>query len=78
MPPLVPSFRRFVLTSALDAFATNPLPDVWCAISEFNFLVLAVTEKVDRRKINENNLRQIENDWRSLMLKLFAEFFDAI
>jgi hypothetical protein len=33
---------------------------------------------MDCRKVNENDLRQIENNWRGLILNLSAKFFDAI
>jgi hypothetical protein len=52
------SFRQ---RSAFNTFPPNPFQDVRRAISEFYVLVLALAQETNGRKIDEDNLRQVEN-----------------
>jgi hypothetical protein len=64
--------------SLFYALAANPLQNVRRAIPQFDFLVLAIAKETNGLKVDEINLGQIENYERDLILKLLAEFFDAI
>jgi hypothetical protein len=50
-----------ILNPLFNTFPPNPFQDVRRAISEFYVLVLALAQETNRRKIDEDNLRQVEN-----------------
>jgi hypothetical protein len=70
------AIRSLLLT--FNALAANPLQDVWGAIPQFDFLVLAIAQKANRRKIDQGNLGQVEKDERGVILNALAKFFKTL
>jgi hypothetical protein len=62
----------------LNALAPDPFENVWRAISQFDFLVFAITQEMNRLKIDDVYARQIQNHAGIRILNPLAEFFDAI
>jgi hypothetical protein len=61
-----------------DSLAMNPLKNVWGAIPQFDLPVLTLAQETNRLKVDEVNLRHVENHRCGVNENMPAELFDAI